>query len=84
MMFVPCSLGLSPNIYIMCYYVAWMIKQCNLFNRLAMTAVKALSPNVKATVLRHSLWSDAEEQILATIPSVSHYDNYSSRYHVYW
>jgi len=47
----------------------------NIFNRLAMTAVKALSPNVKATVLRHSLWSDAEEHILATIPSVSHPDN---------
>ena len=41
-----------------------------------MTAMKALSPNVKATVLRHSLWSDAEEQILATIPSVSCYDNH--------
>lgn len=38
-------------------------------SKLAMTAMKALSPNVKATVLRHSLWSDAEEQILATIPS---------------
>lgn len=45
---------------------------CKLFDRLAMTAVKALSPNVKATVLRQSLWSDAEEQVLATIPSVSH------------
>lgn len=39
-----------------------------------MTAVKALSPNVKATVLKHSLWSDAEEQILATVSSVSHSD----------
>ena len=42
-----------------------------------MTAVKALSPNVGATVLKQSLWSDAEEQILATIPSVSYYgDDY--------
>ena len=46
-----------------------------LFNRLAMTAVKALSPNVEATVLKQSLWSDAEEQVLATILSVSYYDN---------
>lgn len=50
-----------------CFVVrSTFIKVCEM---LAMTAMKALSPNVKATVLRHSLWSDAEEQILATIPS---------------
>ena len=50
-----------------------MIIQYNLFDRLAMTAVKALSPSVAATVLKQSLWSDAEEQILAGIPSVSYH-----------
>ena len=41
-----------------------------------MTAVKALNSNVEAMVLKQSLWSDAEEQILAAIPSVScHGDN---------
>lgn len=50
-----------------------------------MTAVKALSPNVKAAVLRQSLWSDAEEQILATIPSVSHcYHMINSSHVVDW
>ena len=41
-----------------------------------MTAVKTQSPSVKATVVRQSLWSDAEEQVLATIPSVGCYDNH--------
>jgi len=36
-----------------------------------MTAVKALPSNVNAAVLKQSLWSEAEEQILAAIPSVS-------------
>ena len=46
-----------------------------------MTAVKALNSNVEAMVLKQSLWSDAEEQILAAIPSVScHGDNTL----VYW
>ena len=45
--------------------------------RLAMTAVKTQSPSVKATVLRQqSLWSDAEEQVLANIPSVGCYNNH--------
>ena len=52
-----------------------------LFNRLAMTAVKALSPNVEVTVLKQSLWSDAEEQVLATIPSVSYCGNNYITYH---
>lgn len=41
--------------------------------RLAVTAVKTLSANVKATVLSNSQWSDSEEQVLATIPSVSYH-----------
>ena len=39
-------------------------------DRLAMTAVKALPSSITATVLKQSLWSEAEEQILAGIPSV--------------
>ena len=53
----------------------WSLKSYTMLGRLAMTAVKALSPNIKSTVLRQSLWSDAEEQVLATIPSVCCYGN---------
>ncbi|XP_065886535.1 microspherule protein 1-like [Dysidea avara] len=38
-------------------------------SKLAMTAVKALPSSITATVLKQSLWSEAEEQILAGIPS---------------
>jgi len=42
-------------------------------DRLAMTAVKALPASVTTIVLKQSLWSEAEEQVLAGIPSVCAY-----------